>query len=168
MTINPDFKGTSLYSTLTISETIQVRHIPLWTVSYMWPIELCHRQLSLLFLSPIESPGGLMKVDIADDLVWPLKVISRSVSGWVHCLHLKNTADYLRCNSGQTNERQTTAAIIVRPLWVQHNHTVFHHHEFISVILILLCSVLKCNTEYWRNSIGRDSITLSSMTPSQR
>jgi len=51
----------------------------------MWPIELCHRQLinlqghfsnfvpinkrSQLFWSLIESPGGLMKDDIADVLV---------------------------------------------------------------------------------------------------
>ena len=56
-----------------------------WKVSDMWFIEWCHRQLihlqghfndfrlnnkrSLLLLSLIESPDGLMKDGIADDLV---------------------------------------------------------------------------------------------------
>ena len=72
--------------------------------SDMWPIELCYRQwrwsiilevvlaifwcenkCSLLFRSPIVSPGDSVKDDIADDLVW-LLVISGTINGFIVCI----------------------------------------------------------------------------------
>ena len=46
---------------------------------------LSENKRSLLFRSPIECPGDLMKDDIAGDLDWPLTVISATVNGFIVC-----------------------------------------------------------------------------------
>jgi len=41
---------------------------------------------SLPLRSPIESAGNLTKYDIADDLGWPLKFISRTINSFMACI----------------------------------------------------------------------------------
>jgi len=106
---NPDFNSTLLFNVEYLRNDTRYTHgyyrplIESWRLAYWIVLSpmtltslqgqsvciLCLKKYSILFRSLIESPGGLTKDDIADDLEWSLNEGHFRYCKRFHCLCLK-------------------------------------------------------------------------------